>query len=343
MADYYSILGVSRNATQEEIKKAYRKLALQHHPDKNLGNQDADSKFKEIAQAYDTLGDPEKRKKYDTPQNFYNFGNPAGFNPFQDIFGGGFRTSHNPEDFVKKGKSINARLQITLEEVLNGSHKKANVYRRLQCEPCKGTGAKDGILETCTACNGIGSKKKVVNTNFGQMSIDETCYGCSGSGQTSKTMCTTCFGAGTLKHLDQVEINVPKGSITGVTYKIPGKGDFDRAPSDPGDLMVTIEELPHDFYKRDGLNLVCEKEITFTEACLGSEIKIPNLTSGGEYKISVPAGTDPGKIFRLQGKGIPEFNYSEFRGDIMVRIGLKVPKNLTDDQLDFLKKYSEIF
>jgi molecular chaperone DnaJ len=342
MSNYYDILGVSKTASQEEIKKAYRKLALIHHPDKNIGDPNSDSKFKEIAQAYDILGDPDKRKKYDTPQNSFNFGNSAGFNPFQDIFGG-FRGSYKPNDFVSKGKNINARLQITLEEVLNGTHKKANVYRRLQCNPCKGTGAKDGVLDTCTACNGAGAKKKVLNTNFGQMAIDETCYACSGVGQTAKSACTSCFGAGTLKHLDQVEINVPKGSITGVTYKIPGKGDFDRAPSDPGDLLVSIEDIPHDFYKRDGINLVCERDITFSEACLGTEIKIPNLTSGGEYKISVPAGTDPGKIFRLQGKGIPEFNHSDFRGDILVRISLKVPKNLNQEQLDFLDKYSEIF
>lgn len=346
MKDFYKILEVARSASPEEIKKSYRKLALKYHPDKNPGDPEAERRFQEIAEAYETLSDPKKKQQYDNPNPFRNAGfggSPFGNGPFSDIFSSfQERGWNNSGDVIKKGKNINARLQISLEEVIKGTQRKANVFRRLPCDPCKGSGAKNAEVNTCQACGGVGVKRKVVNTGFGQMAMDETCYACGGFGEVPKAVCVFCGGSGTQRTTDQIEITVPKGSVTGISFKLEGKGDFDKSPCDPGDLMVTIEDLPHEFYKRDGINLICEKEIDFIQACLGVEIKIPNLETHGDYKINIPAGTDPGKILRLPGKGIPEFN-SEFRGDILVRIKLVIPKNLNEEQISFLDKYKNVF
>jgi molecular chaperone DnaJ len=347
MKDFYKILEVSRSASPEEIKKSYRKLALKYHPDKNPGDSDAERRFQEIAEAYETLSDPKKKQQYDNPNPFFNRGG-FGSQPFNqggwsDIFSS-FREGgwSNQANVIRKGKNINARLQISLDEVLRGTSKKANIFRRMPCDPCKGSGAKNGEVQSCQSCGGVGVKRKVVNTGFGQMAMDESCYACGGFGEIPKAVCVFCGGSGTQRTTDQVEITVPKGSVTGISFKLEGKGDFEKSPCDPGDLMVTIEDIPHEVYKRDGINLICEREIDFFEACLGVELKLPNLETGGEYKINIPAGTDPGKILRLAGKGVPEFN-SEFRGDILVRIKLNIPKNLTGEQIDFLDKYKNVF
>lgn len=337
--DYYKILGVNRNSSPEEIKKAYRKLALQFHPDKNGGDQEAEKKFKEIAEAYDVLGNPDKKSKFDNPNPFSGFG--GGFNPF-DHFSGFRGTNFYEREVIKRGNNINARVDITLEEVLKGTVKNANVYRKVQCSDCKGTGAEHADLDTCHVCNGIGVKRKVINSNFGQVAVDETCYACSGVGQLPKSLCKTCAGSGVVKKPDQFEINIPKGSVSGVSFKVPGKGDHDKAPSDPGDLIVNIHEHKHDFYRRDGINLICDVNLSFPEACLGKEVRIPNLVSDGEYKLTIPPGTSPGKIFRIQGKGVPEFN-SDFRGDILVKIGIKVPSALTEEQKNYIEQYNTYF
>ncbi len=337
--DYYKILGVNRNASPEEIKKAYRKLALQYHPDKTGGDPASETKFKEIAEAYEVLGNPDKKSKFDNPNPFSSFG--GGFNPF-DAFSG-FRGSNFYErEVIRKGKNINARIEITLEEILTGTVKNANVYRKLQCSDCMGTGAENGEMDTCHVCNGLGIKRKLVNSNFGQVAIDETCYACSGVGKLPKSFCKPCQGSGVVKKPDVFEINIPKGSVSGVSLKVPGKGDLDKAPSDPGDLIVSISEIKHYFYRRDGINLICDVDLTFPESCLGKEIRIPNLVTGGDYKISIPAGTSPGKIFRIPGKGVPEFG-SEFRGDILVKIGIKVPTALTEEQRQYIEQYNSIF
>jgi molecular chaperone DnaJ len=337
--DYYQILEVDRKATQDEIKKSYRKLAQKYHPDKNPGDAQAELKFKEIAEAYEILGNPDKRKGYDTPSN--PFVNHWDFNPF-----GGFNGFHAPKysqgEIIKKGKNINARVEITLEEVLTGSHKIANIFRRMQCDDCKGTGALNEEVDTCSACHGAGFKRKTVHNAFGQVFFDEECTSCSGGGTVPRINCPSCSGQGTIRKTDRIEINIPRGSVSGISFSIPGKGDMAKSPSDPGDLIISVFDLPHPFYKRDGINLICSVDLSFPEICLGKEIKIPNLTAGGEYKITVPKGTKPGKIFRLAGKGISNFG-GDFRGDILINVNVSVPVDLSTEQTEFLEKYKTLF
>jgi molecular chaperone DnaJ len=193
-------------------------------------------------------------------------------------------------------------------------------------------------MNTCNVCGGSGATKKVVNTHFGQIAMDESCYNCQGEGRTPKSPCNTCRGEGTQRIQDQVEVRIPKGSVSGMSFVVPGMGDAGKGSSAPGDLVVTVAEIPHDFFKRDNLNLVCHKTISFFQACGGTEIEIPNPKGTGTYKIKVPPGTQSGKVFRLQSKGIPEMG-GEFGGDIMVMMDVTVPKNLTPHQLDILREF----
>jgi molecular chaperone DnaJ len=343
--DFYQILGVGKQASQDEIKKSYRQLALKYHPDKNPNDPSADAKFKEINEAYETLSDPVKRQKYDDPNPLgnFNFGKWGQGHPFADFFNSSNNTWHQNKTTIRKGKNINARLQINLVDVLKGGNRKITLFKRLQCVPCRGTGAQNAEVIPCVNCNGTGVHRKIVNTGFGQMAVDGTCFACAGFGESPKTFCHACSGSGTSRQSCQIDISIPKGSVTGINFKIEGGGDFDKSPCDPGDLVVSVEDMPHHFYKRDGLNLYCDLEIDFYDACMGANVKIPNLEiPDGEYKISIPPGSDPGKILRLAGKGIPEFN-SEFRGDILVRLKLKIPKELNETQLEFLSTYKKIF
>jgi len=347
MKNYYHILGVTKESTPEEIKKNYRKLALQYHPDKNNQDPAAAEKFKEVSEAYEVLSNPQKKAQYDRPASPFG-GHPfqGGRGPFQWGFGDLFNNFNNNTTYnggIRRGKNITAKLQVTLEESIKGSKKTVNIFRRLPCDSCQGTGAKDGKIRSCPVCMSLGFVKKVVNTGFGQMAIDETCYTCSGVGEIAEELCIYCTGSGTIRKTDQVEIKIPAGSVSGISFKLDGKGDFDRVPCDPGDLIVVVEDMGHPYYKRDGINLICDCEINFVQACLGTEVKIPSLENPDrEYKISIPPGTDPGKILRLAGKGVPEFN-TDFRGDLLVRIKLLIPKELDETQREFLATYKKIF
>lgn len=347
MTDYYRILEIDRNASADEIKKAYRKLAMQYHPDKAGNNPEAEKKFKQISEAYETLSDPQKKSSYDNP-NPFGGGNPfGGANPFGGPFGGDFgnifggfgrRRSQN----FSSGSNINARIMVSLDEVMNGATKRANIFRRVKCDPCQGSGAKDNEKNTCPICNGSKVTRRMTNTPFGAISMEEMCYNCKGEGSIPKSPCLQCNGEGTIRIQDNVEVKIPKGCVTGMSFVVPGMGDFPKGQGIPGDLVVTTAEIPNDFYKRDGLNLICHKSISFYEACTGVNLEIPNPTGNGFYKIMVPPGTQPGKVFRLQGKAIPEMS-SEFAGDIMVMIDVVVPKNLHPHQVEILKEFNDTF
>lgn len=346
MTDYYKILGVGRDASPEEIKKAYRNLAMKYHPDKTGNDPEAEKKFKSISEAYETLSDPQKKAAHDNPNSFGGGFNPFrdGFNPFNGGFDDLFRSSgfggprRGGFNNSRVGQNISAKIMISLSDVMNGSIKRANIFRRVRCTSCQGSGAKDNDLNTCPTCQGSGSSKRMVNTQFGQIAMEDTCYNCKGEGKIPKSICSACSATGTQRVQDSVEINIPKGSVTGMSFVVKGMGDFPKGEGLPGDLVVTIAEIPNDFYKRDGLNLVCHRSISFYEACVGTEIEIPSPKGEGSYKIKVPPGTQSGKMFRLQGKGVPEMG-GVFAGDIMMMIDVMVPKNLSTHQVELLKEF----
>jgi molecular chaperone DnaJ len=213
---------------------------------------------------------------------------------------------------------------------MTGVTKKIKIFRRVPCNPCKGTGAENGDLTSCNFCGGMGRIEKIVNHPFGQMAIQEVCGHCSGTGNKVKKYCSSCQGNGTIRVEENVDVNIPKGAVAGVSFVLAGKGDFTKSPCSPGDLVISIEEFAHSVFRRDGLNLICDKNISFREACLGTEVEFPNLL-GSNLKIKVPPGTNPGKIFRLSGKGLPEFSGFN-HGDILIKVGISVPKTLTADQ-----------
>jgi len=340
--DYYSILGIGRNASSDDIKKAYRKLAIKYHPDKNGGDKESERKFREVSEAYETLSDPDKKRKYDNPDPFRGQGwNPfGGADPFQSndfySFFGGRQNGFSQDPLVNKGKNVNVVLGITLEEILTGADKRVAVWRKEGCSHCSGTGSASGKLETCNDCHGTGKIRQTVNTAFGVVSHETSCNSCLGSGSRSTDPCKHCNGAGTERILDEFDINIPRGSVGGMSFIVTGKGDYAKSPCNPGDLVVNINEAKHHYFKRDGINLICEEFISYKDACLGTDVNIPNL-NGGEYKIKVPGGTSPGKIFRLQGKGIPEFN-GFINGDILVKVSIRVPQIITSEQREKLEE-----
>lgn len=335
MKDYYSILEIPKTSTAEEIKKAYRKMAMKYHPDKNANDTTSEAKFKEVSEAYETLSNPEKRRKYDNPQTnpFNNLFNGA--NPFQSgDFSSFFEGSRKQEKPINRGRNINTIITLTLEEIVNGANKKIKLQRKVPCKPCNGTGAERGETISCPTCGGLGRVNKTVHHAFGELVMQETCRSCQGMGTLPRSVCITCSGLGTEKREEEVEMNIPKGSVSGTSFVLAAKGDWVKSPCNPGDLIVGVEEYVHKVFKRDGLNLICEKNLTFKEACLGTEVEFPNLR-GSDLKIKIPEGTSPGKIFRVQGQGIPDFN-SFGNGDILIKVNLKIPKDLTEDQIKAL-------
>ena len=334
--DYYSILGIARNASSEDIKKAYRKLAIKYHPDKNNGDKESERKFREVSEAYETLSDQDKKRRYDNPDPFRSQGwNPfQGTDPFQGndfySFFGGRHGGFSQDPLINKGRNVNVSMEVTLDEILSGVTKRVAVWRKEGCSYCSGTGSSSGKLETCNECHGSGKIRQTVNTAFGMVAHESFCNTCQGSGSKSTDPCRHCNGSGTERILDEIDIAMPRGSVGGMSFIVSGKGDHAKSPCNPGDLVVNVNEIAHRYFKRDGINLVCEESISYKEACLGTDINIPNL-KGGEYKIKVPGGTSPGKIFRLQGKGIPEFN-GFINGDILVKVSIKVPQFISDEQ-----------
>lgn len=358
--DYYEVLGVQKNATADELKKAYRKLALKYHPDRNKGNAEAEEKFKEINEAYSVLSDETKRSQYDQlgPDAFEQAqqGGGAGGNPFggfggfsgsgmDDIFdmffgGQGGRGGRASNAGPRRGADLRFDLEISFEEAAFGVEKEINLYRDETCDHCHGTGAEPGSkIETCPECHGSGYVRFTQNTMFGQMVNERPCSKCHGEGKIVSEPCKECRGKGTKKKNKHLKVKVPAGVDNGSRLRVAGEGEEGTKGGSSGDLYVYLYVKQHKFFDRDGTTVICEVPINIVQATLGAEVKIPTLD--GQVTMKVPEGTQPGKVMRLKGKGIPSLR-GGMRGDQLVRIKVVVPTKLNDKQKDALRAFEAI-
>lgn len=351
--DYYEILGVSRDADETELKKAYRKLAKQYHPDMNPNDKDAEAKFKEINEAYAVLSDPQKRKQYDMyghsgldGTGFDGFSGFGGFDfGFEDIFdtffgGSPFGRSTRRKSGPRRGNDLKYSLEISFLEAAFGVTKEINVTRMQLCHVCGGSGSKPGTKpETCRHCNGTGQIRHVQATPFGQMVNMRTCEVCHGEGTIITNPCDECRGNGRVQKISKISINVPAGIDNGQTISLRGEGEPGMMGGPPGDLYVSIRVKPHPLFKREGYDVICEIPITFTQAALGAELEIPTLE--GTIKYNIPEGTQTGTVFRLKNKGIKHLR-SNAKGDQLVRVNVEVPTKLSAKQKELLKQFAEI-
>ncbi len=360
--DYYEILEVDRNAGPEEIKKAYRKKAIQYHPDKNQGDSKAEEKFKEAAEAYEILRDEQKRSRYDRfghegvrgaggfsaegmtfDDIFSRFGDVFG-----DTFGGGFGdgfgsffggTQGRTARQVRKGTNLRIKVKLTLNEIVNGTVKKIKVNKYNPCEACKGTGEKDGNSnKDCPTCNGRGTVTRVMNTMLGQMQTTTTCSNCRGEGKVISEKCNECYGEGIVKGEEIIEIKIPPGVSEGVQLSVSGKGNAARRGGINGDLIVVIEEIKDENFIRDGNDLIYNLFISVPDAVMGAKAEVPTIS--GKVKIKIEQGTQSGKVLRLRGKGIPDLNgYS--KGDLLVRVNIFIPKNISGEDKKLIEKLNQ--
>ena len=361
--DYYEVLGVARNANADEIKKAYRKAAIKYHPDKNPGDKEAEEKFKEAAEAYDVLSNPEKRARYDqfghagmsgaAGAGAGGYGGFSGggfsmediFSQFGDIFGGhfgggGFRSSSTGGGRrVNRGSDIRIKVKLTLEEIANGVTKKLKINKTVACDKCGGTGAKDAnSYATCSKCGGTGYVTRVENTFFGRMQTQGVCPTCGGTGKVITAACDQCKGEGTLRGQEVVEIKIPAGVGEGMVLTVSGKGNAARQGGVNGDLQVLIEEEPDPELTRDGNDLIHNLNITVTTALLGGTVEVP--TVGGRAKIKIAPGTHAGKVLRLAGKGLPDVN-GYGRGDELVVVDITIPSKLTSEEKRLVEQLAQ--
>ena len=349
--DYYEVLGVSKSATDDEIKKAYRKIAIKYHPDRNPGNKEAEEKFKEAAEAYDVLHDPQKRQQYDQ----FGFDAPGGgfggfggggfstddiFSMFGDIFGGhagfggfggGFGGGHRAPQY--RGADLRINVTLSLQEIATGTTKKFKVKKDVACPDCHGSGAEAGSsAETCTKCGGSGVVMKTVRTMLGIMQTQTECPECHGEGKVIKNKCHNCGGTGVIKGEDIVEVKIPAGVAEGMVVNIPGKGNAGPHNGVNGDIQVCIFEEANDTFVRDGNDVIYNLLLDIPTAILGGTVEIPTI-DGSKVKIKIEPGTQPGKTLRLRGKGLPAVQgYGQGTGDLVVNISVFVPKNLTKEE-----------
>lgn len=355
--DYYEVLGVSKSADATEIKKAYRKLALKYHPDKNPGDKEAEEKFKEAAEAYDVLSNEEKKRRYDqfghagvggAGQGGFGGGMSMDdiFSQFGDIFGsfggfsgfGGFGGGRSARR-VNRGTNLRVKVKMNLQEIATGIEKKIKVKKYVACQHCNGTGAKDGkSYSTCSTCKGSGQVTRVQNTILGAMQTTSTCPTCEGEGKIINEKCTFCNGEGVLMSEEVISINIPAGVGEGMQLSLSGKGNAARRGGVNGDLIVLIEEEEHPELVRDGNDLLYNVFIGYPEAVLGETVEIPTIE--GKGKVKIEAGTQPGKILRLRGKGLPDVN-GYGKGDLLAKVNVWIPKNLSKDEKKLVEKMKE--
>lgn len=357
--DYYDVLGVTKSSSADEIKKAYRKMAIKHHPDKNPGDAKAEENFKEAAEAYEILSNQTKKARYDQYGHagvggassagyggagmnmddiFSQFGDVfGGHNPFESFFGGGGQQRTGRR--VAKGSNLRIKVKLNIEEVAHGAEKKIKVNKLNPCKTCDGTGAKDrSSVSTCNTCGGSGQVRRVTNTILGQMQTASTCPTCNGSGQQITAKCTVCHGDGVTRGEETITINIPAGVSEGMQLSMSGKGNAAPNGGIPGDLIILIEENPHESLKREGNNIVYDLHLSFVDAALGISIEVPTID--GKAKIKIEPGTQSGKLLRLKGKGLPEVN-SYQRGDEIIHINIWTPKALSSEERNVLENLRE--
>jgi molecular chaperone DnaJ len=340
--DYYELLGISRSASDDEIKKAYRKLALQYHPDRNPGNKQAEEKFKEISEAYQILSDAEKRARYDQYGHAaFGEGGPfaGGFDftaGFEDVFGDIFGEFFGAGTRRGRGRADDLRYNLTVkfEEAVFGTEKKIKIPRHGPCEVCHGSGAKAGTApQTCPTCRGRGQ----VSFQQGFFSVSRTCSQCRGQGTVIKEPCASCNGSGRVRKLHSLSVKIPAGVDTGSRLKLRGEGESAPGGGVPGDLYVVIEVESHPIFIRENLDILCDVPISIAQAALGAEIDVPTLS--GKVKMKIPAGTQSGKVFRMKGRGITDVQ-GYHQGDQHVRINVETPTHLTARQKELLKEFA---
>jgi molecular chaperone DnaJ len=354
--DYYEVLGVSKEATKEEIKKAYRKQALKYHPDKNPGDKKSEENFKEAAEAYEVLSNDDKKARYDRfgHAGMGNSGNGFGghgmtvediFSSFGDIFGdafggfGGFSGGGRRGKRVSKGTNLRVKVKLTLQEIATGAEKKLKVTKYDTCESCNGTGAADASsMSTCSTCHGSGHVTRLTNTMLGQMQTTSVCPTCGGEGKTITKKCPACYGEGIVQKEEVIKINIPAGVAKGMQMTVGGKGNAPRRGGINGDLLVVFDEEEHNELIREGNDLIYNLFISIPDAILGTHVEVPTVENN--VKIKIEAGTQPGKILRLRGKGLPEVN-GYGRGDLLVNVNVWIPKNMTRDEMKAFEKFRE--
>lgn len=358
--DYYEVLGVEKNASADEIKKAYRKKAIQYHPDKNPGDKAAEEKFKEAAEAYEVLSDPQKRQRYDQfghagmggaggfsgggmsmEDIFSHFGDIFGGAGFDlgDLFGGGGR-SRGPR--MRRGSDMRVKVRLTLEEIATGCEKKIKVRKQVQCKSCNGTGSEDGRTETCPTCKGTGRTVRQQRGIFGMMQVQAECETCHGEGQIIKNKCPKCNGEGVVRDEEIITINIPAGVAAGMQLTMQGKGNAAPRGGVAGDLLILIEEEQHKDFIRQDSDLIYNLLLDMPTAILGGQIQIPTLS--GEARITITPGTQPGKVLRMRGKGLPridQYGRTYGTGDLLINVGVYIPERLSKDERKLIEKLQD--
>jgi molecular chaperone DnaJ len=358
--DFYEVLGVSKGASTDEIKKAYRKIAIKFHPDKNPDDPTAEDKFKEAAEAYEVLSNPEKKQRYDQfghqgvggnggyggggmsmDDIFSHFGDifgergGGGGSPFESFFGGG--GGRGQSRHMRRGTNLRIKLKLTLEEIANGVEKKIKVKRHVTCTTCGGNGSKNGnSLQTCQGCSGTGQVRKVVNTMLGQMVSSSTCPSCNGEGKIVTSNCTACHGEGRVMEEEVISIRIPAGVSDGMQLSMSGKGNVPQRGGIAGDLLIVIEEAEDELLKREGNNVIYDLYINFADAALGTSVEVPTID--GKVRIKIEPGTHSGKILRLKGKGIKDIN-GYGRGDQLIHVNVWTPQQLSREEVEVLERF----